>query len=398
MLSQEDKDFFLKLHQSDITKNFIEKYFAKRYNTETKKIEEPKFKFTDTFSLKANEYNNSKPIEKTNLGLFIFNKFIIENLLEKVTEYWNEPITKKVLGKFENKISDGLLNDVITVDDFAEYENRMQWILAIHTMTCGSFTEKTIKPLNSVINKRDKLLKENKEALDAGDAVCGVQIESELLKDAREELKNDPGMELFNSGARGNFDNHYKCNNVMRGPVFDRIKGRYVINPRSFHEGLRIENFPEAASGVVEGQYPKSVGTAVGGYTVKRYYAEYQSLQLAPKGSDCHSLKTLELYITEKNYNDFLFRYILEGKKLVRLDHNNIKSYIDKKVNLRSPLFCTSDHICNICFGDLPYMMGIKNIGLTTAKVGSNFVNLGMKSFHDSSLKLTEINENNILV
>lgn len=127
-------------------------------------------------------------------------------------------------------------------------------------------------------------------------------------------------------------------------------------------------------------------------------YAEYQNIVIGPKGSDCHSRMTLEVQIDNSNYKDYIDRYIVEGTRLVKLNISNIKSYIGKTVKLRSPMFCTSEKLCNVCFGDLPYRLGVKNVGLTAAKIGSNFVNLGMKSFHDSSMKLNEINPDKMLV
>ena len=109
-------------------------------------------------------------------------------------------------------------------------------------------------------------------------------------------------------------------------------------------------------------------------------------------------MRTLELKLTESNYNGYIGRYIVEGKKIIKLDEKNIKSYIGKTVHLRSPMFCTSDKICNVCFGDLPYILGIKNVGLTAAKIGSNFVNLGMKTFHNSTMKIKELDVNDLLV
>lgn len=270
MLSQEDKTFLISLKQTDIDRNFIERNFIQHYNPETKKIEKPRFVWSDEFSLKKGECHNKDDIKRTNVGLFIFNKFIVENLLENVTDYWNTPLDKKSLGKFENGINEGLKNDVIDLNDYAEYQNRLQWILSIHSMVCGSFTEKTIVPLKGVIAKREKLLKEKADKLAEGDAVEAVKIESELISEAKKELKGDPGMELFDSGARGNFNNNYKCNSIIRGPVFDPVTGKYKVAPNSLSEGLRKENIPESTNSIIQGQYPKSVGTAVGGYAVKK--------------------------------------------------------------------------------------------------------------------------------
>lgn len=120
-------------------------------------------------------------------------------------------------------------------------------------------------------------------------------------------------------------------------------------------------------------------------------FAAFQSLTLDEKDSDCGSTKTLNLLLTNKNYKLFLYRYIVEGGKLVRLDNTNIKSYIGKEVKLRSALYCQSPKICNKCAGDMYYNLGIVNAGLTVTKIGSVVLNLSLKNFHDTTLKLGRI-------
>ena len=93
-----------------------------------------------------------------------------------------------------------------------------------------------------------------------------------------------------------------------------------------------------------------------------------------------------------------MYRYIIDGKKLVLLDDRTMLKYIGKTVKMRSVLYCTSDKRCNICAGELYYKLGIQNIGLTAAKVGSNLLNMSMKSFHDSTVKVTDIKAENILL
>lgn len=398
VLDPKYREMLINLKQEDITRDFIEDNLVNHYDPATRKVVKPKFNWSDEFSLKKGQCHNSTDIAKTNVGLFIYNKFIIENLLEKVIGYWNEPITAKVLKKIESKIHEALEKDIITTDDYAEYQNRLQWILAIHAMTCGSFTKASISPNKELLTKRDKLLKENKDKLEAGDAITAIKIEKELVKTAQEKLKDDPSIELFDSGARGDFDNNYKNINIMRGPIMDPITGKYKIATRSFSEGIRKEDIPIMGSTIIAGAYPKAVDTKVGGYAVKRFYAEFQGIVLGPKGSDCGSKRTIEVLVEDYNKNDCLYRYIIEGKHLVKITPENINKYMGKKVNMRTPMFCTSEHHCNVCFGDKPYMIGVKNIGLTAAKIGSNFVNLGMKSFHKATMSLNEINPKNILL
>lgn len=121
-------------------------------------------------------------------------------------------------------------------------------------------------------------------------------------------------------------------------------------------------------------------------------FAAFQSVTLGPKGSDCKCKQNLSIKLTNNNYKLFTYRYIVENNELKRLDNNNIKEYIGRTVQLRSPLFCQSEKLCNKCAGDLYYNLEIENIGLTVTKVGSTILNLSLKNFHDTTLHLKRIN------
>jgi hypothetical protein len=120
--------------------------------------------------------------------------------------------------------------------------------------------------------------------------------------------------------------------------------------------------------------------------------AAFQGVELDEEGSDCGTEITLTVKITEKNYKKFLYTYIVEGNKLVCLSPDKIKNYIGKTVKKRSPLYCKTPKICEKCFGRLPYIIGIKKIGLTVSQLAESLKNLSMKRFHSSSVKLGKVN------
>lgn len=71
-----------------------------------------------------------------------------------------------------------------------------------------------------------------------------------------------------------------------------------------------------------------------------------------------------------------MYRYIQDGKKLVYLDKNTINHIMVSKLKC--------GHLCSVVLQitDVMYVavimyykLGIKNIGLTTAKIGSNLLN-----------------------
>ena len=54
-------------------------------------------------------------------------------------------------------------------------------------------------------------------------------------------------------------------------------------------------------------------------------------------------------------------------------------------------MYCKDEHICNKCAGDLYYKLGIDNVGLISNVIGSSMTTLALKLFHDTSIKLKEV-------
>jgi len=398
VLKEEYKQMLLKMKPDDITSDFVFEYLAdtsKKVNGKLVQVPS-KIKTYDTFTLKKGEYFNTETIT-TNVGLFIFNKFLIEESFSKVVGYINTPVNAKIQKNIEAKISQALLDDIITVEEMVKYLNKLQWLSKeFNAVFSGSFTMKTLKPVPKVMKHKEKLVKENKEALDKGDIAVAVNIEKELLDMAREELKGDPGMDLYNSGARGSFDNNYKNIAVIKGPVYNPVTDKYDFVSSNFMEGIKKEEIPIVANSIPAGAYPKAVGTQTGGYYNKQISAAFQGVVLDKQGSDCGTKLTLEVLLTDSNKSQFLHRYIVSGSNLILLDSNNIDKYINKKVKFRSPMFCKGDKLCSKCAGILYYKLGIENIGLTATKLAGTLLNLNMKKFHNSTANIKKIDLNEI--
>ena len=398
VLSDKDKQYFLSLKPKDISAKFIIDSFADKGKKENGKfVNVPsKYKTYDTFVLEKGEYTNTEKVT-TNVGLFIVNKFLFEKDFSKVLGYINTPITGKVLSGIDDKLSNALLNDKITVEQMVSYLKRLQWLsMQFNSVFSNSFTMKTLKPVPSVMKMKDKMMKENEEAIKSGDVVTGVKIETELKDAAKKELAGDPGMDLYDSGARGSFDNNYKNIALMKGPVYNPTNQQWDIVGSNFMNGINKEDIPSYGNAVVAGQYPKSVGTQVSGYFTKQLNAAFQGVILDVPDSDCGTKGYVEIIITPWVKKDVMYNYIVEGTKLVLLDDTNIDKYINKKVKMRSPMFCIGDKLCRKCAGVMFDKLGIENVGLTTAKVSSTLLNLSMKKFHNSTASVTTIDLNNI--
>ena len=141
------------------------------------------------------------------------------------------------------------------------------------------------------------------------------------------------------------------------------------------------------------------VGTQGSGYITKQYYAAYQSIQCDEEGTDCGTKLGLELTLTEDNIEKYYYQYIIKKNGGYEcLTSENKDKYLNKKVKIRSAMFCKNDKICSVCAGKIFYMLGIKNIGLTTGRVPNTLLNAGMKNFHNAKVKFDKVDINKLLL
>jgi len=127
------------------------------------------------------------------------------------------------------------------------------------------------------------------------------------------------------------------------------------------------------------------------GYENKKISTSFQAAVIDAPGSDCGTKKLFKIHLTDKIYNLYKYRYVKDGNNLVELNDSNKDKFMDKIVYMRSPLYCKGDKICSKCAGQFFYKLGVENIGLTTNSIGGVLLNASMKSFHDSTVYLKEL-------
>jgi hypothetical protein len=397
-LTNEDKSYLLSLKISDINNKLLIDLFANKVTKVDGKPVTKKSRFNtyDEFVLDTKDYFNTEKVT-TNVGLFIYNKLLIEEDLQKIVGYVNKPVNGSVQKEIDSKISKALLEDKISPEVMVKYCDRMQWLgMQFNSIICSSFTEKTVGTNKNIIKHRDKLLKDNKEAIKNNDLNTVVKIEKELVDYARAELKGDPGIELYDSGARGNFDGNYKESRIMKGPIYNPINDEWDVVQTNFVEGMDKRDIPSYGNSIVAGSYPKAVGTQTSGYLTKQLTATFQGVVLDLPHSDCGTKGYIELYLTPWIVKDVMYSFVIDGNKLVELNGDNINKYVGKVVKLRNPCMCIGEKICNKCAGNMMYKLGITNIGLTTSRISFTMLNLNMKKIHSAVVKMTKIDLNRI--
>lgn len=399
-LSKEDRKYLLSLKQEELGIKLITHLFGK---TATKKdgkmmIQQPRFDTKSKLNLSKGEYINEEAVETT-VGSFLFNKIMVEGMIEHIIPggYYNEVIDKKGFKKFMKYISNGLMMEKLEIEP-----NLIKWLkqYEFYGMKCStifspSYTQNLLKKDISVAKEKEKLLKDNPNPSVAEMS----QIEDKLVESAYKKLKGDPGMSLFDSGARGSFENDYKNMNLALGAVaipgkdgeFDFVKSNYI-------DGLQKSDLVAAGNVVVNSSYPKAIGTQDAGYLTKKFFAAYQSIQRDTEGTDCGTKLGLDVLFTKGNIESFHFQYAIMGSKLELITPDNESKFINKKIRVRSPMFCPNDKICSICAGKRYGIMGIDNMGLTAGRITNTLLNASMKNFHASKVKLDKVNIDDLLI
>jgi hypothetical protein len=390
------KGKFLALESKDIGIKKLAELFGTNYNKKTKSFYGPKYDVTTKVHLDAGEYTNKEAVDTT-LGRLVFNKILIEPYVSDVVEngYVNESMTSGKTKKLFDTIGKALLYEKTTVDKLWPFLRAFEFYTTKGvTIFAPSYTSNILVPKKSLVAEKDKFFKENPNA--SIDDM--VKMEDELVKKATKMIENDPGYPLFASDARGSVADNYKMMALFTGPVLNPITGEWDRIESDFISGFKKNEIATAGNMLINGQYPKSVGTAESGYITKQFNAVFQAVRVDDDGTDCGTKSYITIKLTDWNWKLFEFQNMVSGEKLVTLTDENKGSYIGKTIKFRSPMCCTGDIICSACAGRRPYILGLKNIGLQFSDLPNALLEQSMKKFHDSKVKIVEVEPDKLLL
>lgn len=388
---KEDIDFLLNLQEKDLCMSLIMEMFGefdgkKRFNP------------YDEIDIPPNSYGSEKKKNKnkfrTTVGLWVFNKYFVEKELFDVLQYVQDTITDKQFKKLHQKLVYALTEDDIDVEQFKTFLMKTQKVTPYVSILSPSHTMKLLNSTEAIDKKKKELMKKYEDKLKAGDEKAANDMEKELMDFAKEYLKDDPGMDSYNSGARGSFGNNFKNMFIMKGAIKDPDPNKgYNIITSNYMDGVKREEYSALANSLADGPYKRAKKTEVGGTLEKLFLSAFQHILLDPEGSDCHTDRYIEVALTDKNIGKYMYSYIIQGSNLIELTSKNMNNYIGKKVKFRFSSLCESKTgICSKCAGNLFYRLGYRNVGMATPVVASKLKNISMKGFHQSNLVFTEMN------
>lgn len=385
-----DVKFILNIKEEDVTTSLINDLFGEFSSGQ-------RFQPYDTITIPADSYGPAGKRNKnsftTTIGLWVFNKYFIEPHLFDLFKYVNTTIDKKMFGKINNKISEAVLEDRLPLEYMQDFMMKTQKCMPYISILAPNYTDKMLECTVAIGKKKQELLEKYKDELAAGDAVTADKVEKELLDFAVQYMGDDPSMDMFISGARGNIGNNFKNMFVMKGVIKDpdpNAKQKYHVAESNYIDGIKPEEYSLFANSLAAGPYSRAKKTEKGGYLEKLFLRAFQHLTLDPPGSDCGTKRFIEVTLTPKNIELWMYSYIITSSGLVELTSETKEKFMNKKVKIRFSALCESKTgICNKCMGNLYYRLGYKqNAGTSLTQIPSKQKNISMKAFHDSTQKL----------
>lgn len=354
--------------------------------------EGPRFNPYDTIEIPKGSYGKTKKNKNnfvTTVGLWIFNKGLIEDLSD-VLHYINEPVTADRYMKANEELSYARLEGKITIKQLKDFIMQSQIYMSCTSALAPSHTMKMLLVTNVLETKKKELKKKYAKALDEKDIKGIGAMEKELLDYAADYLEGDPSMDMYDSGARSSWGNNFKNMYAMKGAV--RLSdGSYDVVTSSYISGLDKEDIVKTNDSAVGGPYSRAVNTQKGGHLEKQFVLAFQHVKVLP-GTDCGTKRTITVNLNKKNIKDFMYCFVVQGSKLTEITSETKNSFIGKTVKMRFSSMCEHKHgICEKCAGTLFTRLGITNVGVATSQIPSTLKNKSMKSFHDSTLKLAEM-------
>lgn len=392
--SPKDIEYLLNIKEKDITTSFIMETFGE-FDTGQR------FRPYDLIEIPANSYGTEKKRNKekfmTTVGIWVFNKYFIEPHLFDLFTYINKTIDDKLFGQINNQISEAVLEDKLPISAMNDFMMKTQKCMPYISILAPNYTDRMLTCTKVIAKKKAELYKKYKDQIDKGDEIAAKKMEDELMKFALDYMGDDPSMDMFISGARGSIGNNFKNMFVMKGVVKDpdpNAKQKYNIALSNYLDGISSDEYALFANSLAAGPYARAKKTENGGYREKLFLRAFQHLTLDDEGSDCGTKRYLEIVLTEKNINLWMYSYIIDGSKLVELTSDNKDKYLGKRLKIRYSAFCESKTgICNKCMGNLYYRLGEKvNVGTSLTQIPSTQKNISMKAFHDSTQQLFEMN------
>jgi hypothetical protein len=333
----------------------------------------------------------------TTYGRLLFNYTVIINSFKNKIPYLNMKVSPKqiedlIIGRLkDNPEKEEDRNDTdIYVSEYLDFSNAMFYLTGFTQICVPAATPKTITGAPGIAELKDKLLEENKDRLH--DPAVIAKIDAELVAFDKAYMKGDLGEGfLINTGK--SYDIVRKKLYGMHGAevgLEEKVDVDLIKN--SLSQGWDIEKFPAMNNSLRAGSFNRGAQTALGGESVKWLLRASSNMNVTL--DDCGSNLGIVINVNASNIHKLVgFSVVTKGGSKLIETIEEANSYINKKIMLRSPMFCklTKTDFCKTCVGT---NLSASPTGLSVAisEFGSAVLSMFLKASHGKALKLSRMN------
>ena len=347
----------------------------------------PVFDMLEKFYIEDGMIANYKgPSMLTDVGKFFINYLLFVDPFGDRIPYQNKLISAGVADSEVNKL---ILEHKATRQEYNKYINNAFWFGEDGSIAIQTLSERALGTDPAIAKRKKELLEKYKDKLH--DPIIMSKVEDELIAMDKAYIKGDVSEPFFQAVGGKAYKEQRKKMYIMVGLMtdFSKNSGDMVTVTNNMDGGYRVEDIPAVANEIRRGSYERGKSTAAGGAESKFITRAFQDIRITEE--DCGTKRGKGLVLTNKNKSLFIGRYLVDGTVLTP---ENIDSYVNKKITIRSPMYCQcKDGLCYKCCDEIIHEAKMENIGMQSLAVADVMVSVAMKSMHSSSINTYKIED-----
>lgn len=269
------------------------------------------------------------------------------------------------------------------------YQDNTYFMTAFNSITVHSATRKSLLYHPDAQKVKEAFIAEHKDQMN--DPAVVARLTTIMKEMDKEYLKGDPSLDFY---LKDKYFSVIRMKmNIMFGAQSAFSDGSTVtFISKPLREGMDIKYYPEMNNSLREGSFSRGSQTELGGARTKGIYRAMSPVYIAT--DDCGTKIGQPRRITEKNASEWVGCYYVDSnKRPVLFDRENVKAFIGKTVEVRTPAYCLAKNpgFCAKCLGDRN--TAIKH-GLASAAAEATGVMMGvfMSAMHATELTTIKFN------
>lgn len=301
---------------------------------------------------------------KTTMGRAIINSCFPINF-PFVNKQFDKKLTNKIIAKLFELYSDDIIREVVSrLEKFA---------FKFATIGAASITLDQLELPPEILKLKEKLKTASPE--ESGDII------DEMKKILVKHMEGKGFYDIIESGSGKGW--HQPSQILLAKGVVEDPEGNVLEPiPHSFADGLSPKEYFNASYGARKGICDRGISTADTGYMTRKLLFVCSPVEADPYTKDCGTKRVLNLKLTNDLISRLNGRFIIDSKgRLVEFRPEDFKA--GQIINLRSPIYCRSQKVCQVCYGKLLKTLQSPYVGVHAAFViGERGTSLVLTSFH----------------